>query len=76
MFFKDEDKIIYDYLSETKKNILFVVGASWPSKIYSKEKFAKIVDKIEANCLITWGNEQERENAILQIIQRQRFFQN
>ena len=42
---------------------MFVVGASWPSKIYSKEKFAKIVDKIEANCLITWGNEQERENA-------------
>ena len=63
LFFKDEDKIIYDYLSETKKNILFVVGASWPSKIYSKEKFAKIVDGLEANCLITWGNEQERENA-------------
>jgi heptosyltransferase-1 len=64
LFFKNEDKIIYDYINTTKKNILFVIGASWQSKIYSKEKFAKIIDNLNENCLITWGNEEEKQRAL------------
>ena len=64
LFFKDEDKVIYDYLDITKKNILFVIGASWKSKIYSKEKFAKIINNLDENCLITWGNEEEKQSAL------------
>ena len=64
LFFKNEDKVIYDYLDTNKKNVLFVIGASWPSKIYSKEKFAKIIDNLDENCLLTWGNEEEKQNAL------------
>ena len=64
LFFKNEDKIIYDYLDTSKKNVLFVIGASWASKIYSKEKFAKIIDNLDENCLLTWGNEKEKQNAL------------
>ena len=59
-----EEKSDFDkYLSKNKKNILLISGASWPSKMYSKEKFAKICNNIEANFLLAWGNEEEKEIA-------------
>ncbi|WP_198305484.1 lipopolysaccharide heptosyltransferase I [Arcobacter vandammei] len=64
LFYKNEDEKIYEYLKKDKKNILLVVGASWKSKMYSKEKFAKIVDSLDENFLIAWGNEEEKEIAI------------
>ncbi|BAK71372.1 lipopolysaccharide heptosyltransferase I [Aliarcobacter butzleri] len=63
LFYKNENEVIYEYLSKDKKNVLFVIGASWPSKMYSKEKFAKIINNLDENCLITWGNEAERDIA-------------
>ncbi len=63
LFYKDESKQIYDFLETQRQNILFIVGASWSSKIYSKEKFVKIINQLEENCIIAWGNEQEREIA-------------
>ncbi len=64
LFFKNENSVIYDYLDNKKKNILFVIGASWSSKIYSKEKFAKIIDTLNENCLIVWGSETEKNDAL------------
>ncbi|RBQ31277.1 lipopolysaccharide heptosyltransferase I [Arcobacter sp. FW59] len=63
LFYKNEDEIIYEYLKKDKKNILLVVGASWDSKMYSKEKFAKIASSLDENFLITWGNEKEKQIA-------------
>ncbi|MCT7635410.1 lipopolysaccharide heptosyltransferase I [Aliarcobacter butzleri] len=63
LFYKNENEVIYEYLSKDKKNVLFVIGASWPSKMYSKEKFAKIINNLDENCLITWGNEAEKNIA-------------
>ena len=63
LFFENEDETIYEYLSNNKKNVLLVVGASWDSKMYSKEKFAKIVSCFDENFIIAWGNEKEREIA-------------
>ncbi|MCT7595233.1 lipopolysaccharide heptosyltransferase I [Aliarcobacter butzleri] len=63
LFYKNENEVIYEYLSKDKKNLLFVIGASWPSKMYSKEKFAKIINNLDENCLITWGNEAEKDIA-------------
>ncbi len=63
LFFKDEESVIYNYLSTTKKNILFVVGASWSSKIYAKEKFVEVAKALDANIIITWGNSDEKEMA-------------
>ena len=31
--------------------------------MYSKEKFAKIINNLDENCLITWGNEAEKDIA-------------
>ena len=67
LFFKDEDSVINDYLSNDKKNVVFVIGASWPSKMYSKEKFAKIVQSLNCNCMIVWGSDEE--NTIARFIQ-------
>ncbi|RXI28658.1 lipopolysaccharide heptosyltransferase I [Aliarcobacter trophiarum] len=63
LFYKDEDKTNYEYLSKDKKNILLIIGASWKSKIYSKEKFARIVNSLDENFLIVWGNEEEKQIA-------------
>ena len=63
LFYLNEDNIIYDYLSKDKKNILFVIGASLDSKIFSKEKFIRIIEAIEGNCLILWGSEKEKDIA-------------
>ncbi|WP_323589004.1 lipopolysaccharide heptosyltransferase I [Aliarcobacter butzleri] len=63
LFYKNENEVIYEYLSKDKKNVLFVIGASWLSKMYSKEKFAKIINNLDENCLITWGNEAEKDIA-------------
>ncbi|WP_417326823.1 lipopolysaccharide heptosyltransferase I [Halarcobacter sp.] len=62
LYFKDGFDFS-DILSKEKNNILLVVGASWPSKMYSKEKFAKIVNSIDENFIIAWGNEEEKSIA-------------
>src|SRR5574344_1540249 len=63
LYYKNEDEVIYDFLDINRKNILLVVGASWKSKIYSKEKFAKIVESLNENFLIVWGNEEKKQIA-------------
>jgi heptosyltransferase-1 len=60
LFYKDENKTIYDYLSKNKKNIIFVIGSTWPSRNYPKEKFAELADKLKENILVIWASEQER----------------
>ena len=55
--------LVDEYLSVSKKNIVLIIGASWPSKMYSKEQFIKLVKHLNANCLIAWGNEAEKNIA-------------
>ena len=42
-----------------KENIIFVVGASKPNKIYPKEKFLELAHLLAENILVVWGNEEE-----------------
>jgi len=64
LFFEEKDlRSVEKYLSIKNKNVLFVVGSSWNSKIYPKEKFIEIAKRIEENILVCWGNEKEREFA-------------
>ncbi len=60
LFFKNENPVIDEYLQKNKKNIIFVIGASWISKMYSKDKFVKIINALDENALVVWGNEFER----------------
>ena len=45
-------------------NIIFVVGASKPNKIYPKEKFLEIAERLKENILVVWGNKEEYETAL------------
>lgn len=63
LYFENEQEEIYSYFTNKKKTITFIIGASWPSKMYSKEKFAKIINCLDENCLIAWGSKQEKELA-------------
>lgn len=46
-----------------RKNIVFVIGASWNSKIYPKESVVKVCNALAEESYIIWGNDQERETA-------------
>lgn len=50
-------------LPSDKKNIAFVIGASWQSKIYPKELIATVCNALELNAYIIWGSEEEKESA-------------
>ena len=47
-------------LSNIKKNILLIPGASHLSKCYPVSKLSKLTTLIDANFLIIWGNQNEK----------------
>ena len=59
-FLYSSQKYTFNTISNRKKNIALIPGASYPSKSYPVEKFAKLTTQIEANFLIIWGNETEK----------------
>jgi len=70
--FKIDDKMllnkkpIFPFVKEKisdKKNIAFVIGASWESKKYPKEKVLKLCNELKENSIIIWGNETEKIQA-------------
>jgi len=60
LFYKDENQIIYNYLKKDKKNIIFVIGSTWTSRNYPKEKFVEVANELKENILVIWGSEQEK----------------
>ena len=53
----------YKHTQSTKNNIAFVIGASWESKKYPKEKVLELCNKLQENCFILWGSKLEQEEA-------------
>ena len=54
----------YEKLSFAENEyIVFVIGASWASKICPKEKVADICNGLADKVYIVWGNEKERSDA-------------
>ena len=43
--------------------IVFVIGSTWQSRNYPKEKFTQVAQAIKKSCIVIWGNEQEKEMA-------------
>ena len=43
--------------------IVFVIGSTWQSRNYPKEKFLQVVQDIKKSCIVVWGSEQEKEKA-------------
>ncbi|CAG7856188.1 heptosyltransferase I [biofilm metagenome] len=52
-----------DYFPPNRQNIVFVIGSTWPSRNYPPEKFIKIAQVLQKNCLVVWGNAQEKSKA-------------
>jgi len=49
--------------AEKKDEIIVMVGASWPSKIYPAEQMAQMIETLEKEVLLVWGSETERQLA-------------
>lgn len=64
-FAKEDQEKIKPHIKKDKKNIVFILGSSWESKVYPKEKFLKIAQSLSENILLCWGNEKERKSAEL-----------
>jgi len=60
----EKDKVTTSLLSTKTKNIVFVIGASWVSKTYPKEHFAKLAKLLDANIILVWGSESEHNDAL------------
>ena len=43
--------------------IVFVIGSTWESRNYPKEKFVQVANLLKKDCLVVWGNEQEKQKA-------------
>lgn len=63
LYFREEDKVIDDILVKDAANIVLVVGSTWETRNYPVEKFLNIAEALQENCLVIWGNEQERTKA-------------
>ena len=63
LFYKDEDNLIDHYFKKNIKNIVFVIGSSWESRNYPKQKFLKIAEGLQENYLVIWGSEDEKAKA-------------
>ena len=62
-FFKKDKEKINPLLIDGQKTIIHILGSSWESKIYPKEKFVEIIDTLEGNHLLVWGNDSEHASA-------------
>jgi len=62
-FTKEDEEKTKRFLSHKKRNIIYILGSSWESKIYPKEKFVEIVKQFNENHLLVWGNNKEEEYA-------------
>lgn len=63
LFYTDGLDAIERYFTKEKANIIFVIGSTWPSRNYPKEKYLKVIQELNENSLIIWGNEQEKQAA-------------
>ena len=62
LFYTKTDEL-NNYFNENRSNIIFVIGSTWESRNYPKEKFKEIADELKQNVLIAWGNNEERTRA-------------
>lgn len=58
-FSSQDSDDIRPYLSSKRKNIVFIIGASWDSKIYPKEKVVSVIKELDANIIVPYSNDKE-----------------
>ncbi len=64
LFFTEKDtEKTRPFIKKDQKNIVHILGSSWESKIYPKEKFVEIIESLEGNHLLVWGSSKEKAYA-------------
>ncbi len=51
------------FFRSDRKNIILVVGSTWESRNYPKDKFVAVANELKENILVCHGNEQEYQTA-------------
>ncbi len=51
------------YFLEQGKTVVMVIGSTWESRNYPAEKFVRVAQALQTNCLVTWGNAEEKAKA-------------
>lgn len=52
-----------NFFSSEKPNVIFIIGSTWPSRIYPKEQLLEIAQALPINILIPFGNAEEKADA-------------
>jgi len=60
---KDSEKTSA-FIKQDQKNIVYILGSSWESKVYPKEKFIEMIKALEGNHLLVWGSDREKDAAV------------
>lgn len=63
LFYTGGLDFVQSYFEKNRKNVLFVIGSTWSSRNYPKEKYLRVIDGLNVNSLIIWGNGQEKQAA-------------
>lgn len=63
LFFNQPAIAPAEYRHAAKRNILYVIGSTWPSRNYPKEQFLEVINGFAQHALVIWGNDAEREAA-------------
>ena len=59
LYFAQPDAEVLATLQPQARNVLYVVGSTWPSRNYPAEKFLLVINSLALPALILWGNEAE-----------------
>ena len=46
-----------------KTYIVLIAGSTWESRNYPKEKYVEIANILKRDCVVIWGNEEEKQKA-------------
>jgi heptosyltransferase-1 len=63
-FLYSSGKLLNTNLSNNKKNIILIPGASFNAKCYPASKLAKLSTLIDANFLVIWGDLEEKKKSL------------
>lgn len=63
LFYQAPQQPLDSYFPVGQPQVLLVIGSTWPSRNYPKEKYLKVAQQLKADSLLIWGSDQERQAA-------------
>ncbi len=63
LFYSNANTQLEGFLSTERFNIIMVIGSTWPSRNYPAEHYVSVAKALQQNCLVIWGNEEEKAKA-------------